>query len=133
MGDYEKLLEDYEAMKAHNLSLVEEVTRLKLRDKKMHDAYIKWQVWKQFYSRIMSVRSDAPDAERVLKQAEIISDMQRRIRGQRSEIRRLIQSDKLAPNGAFPRHNVYRHCNKLYKMWWELKEREIEREKASAS
>lgn len=92
------------------------IAKLRAENEELKFYKIRFDVWKQFYGRLLAVPVDADDDTRVKRQAKIIRDMQYKIRNQRNQIKRLLKDDPLVSRN-FPRYNVYRHNNKLYSLW----------------
>ena len=81
------------------------------------DKDIRYRTWREFYGALLAVpaSSATPLEVRAHRQANIITDMQYRIKCLRQEIRRHIRRDHLDP--PMKGYRIGQHVNKLHKLW----------------
>ncbi len=87
------------------------------------DKDIRYRTWREFYGALLAVpaSSATPLEVRAHRQANIITDMQYRIKCLRQEIRRHIRRDHLDP--PMKGYRIGQHVNKLHKLWREAEAR----------
>ena len=87
------------------------------------DKDIRYRTWREFYGALLAVpaSSATPLEVRAHRQANIITDMQYRIKCLRQEIRRHIRRDHLDP--PMKGYRIGQHVNKLHKWWRDAEAR----------
>jgi hypothetical protein len=87
------------------------------------DKDIRYRTWREFYGALLAVpaSSATPLEVRAHRQANIITDMQYRIKCLRQEIRRHIRRDHLDP--PMKGYRIGQHVNKLHKLWRDAEAR----------